>query len=264
MSEVNEVEVAEVAEAPVVEEKKVADTSVSMEEMQEELEKSFQQGPPAEDDPVWENFKKLLEEKTIFEVKVESAVKAGLVAMVEDVRAFIPASKVAATFVEKLEEYKGKKLEVIAITVEPEKKKLVLSARDAIKIKNRAARAEAAAKIKEGDELTGKVDSLKDYGAFIDLGDGVSGLLHVSQISWKRVKTPADVLEVGQEIKAKVIGVKDGKISLSMKALEEAPERAPRKESDRPRRERSEGPSNYSDGSNAGTSLGSLLGGIKF
>ena len=75
--------------------------------------------------------------------------------------------------------------------------------------------------VKVGDVLEGKVDSIKDYGAFIDLGDGISGLLHVSQISNQRVKNPAAVLKEGESVKVKVTGIKDGKISLSKKALEE-------------------------------------------
>ncbi len=65
------------------------------------------------------------------------------------------------------------------------------------------------------------MESLQNYGAFVDLGDGLSGLVHISQISLKRIKSPADVLNVGDEVTVKIIGIKDGKISLSMKALEE-------------------------------------------
>ena len=72
--------------------------------------------------------------------------------------------------------------------------------------------------------LKGTVETLQNYGAFVKLENGLSGLVHVSQISQKRVKLPSDVLEVGQEVEVKVIGIKDGKISLSMKALEEKEE----------------------------------------
>ena len=111
-----------------------------------------------------------------------------------------------------------------------------------------------------------KEETLKDYGAFIDLGDGVSGLLHVSQIAYKRVKTPADVLKEGQEVETKVIGKDNGKISLSMKALQEAPagyeEKAPRE--GRPSRgdDASDG-FKYEEKGKAVTSLGDILKGIK-
>ena len=99
------------------------------------------------------------------------------------------------------------------------------------------------------------MDSLKDYGAFITLDGGMSGLLHVSQISYKRVEKPADVLNVGDKVKVKVIGNKDGKISLSMKALDDkAPETRPEPEEKivLPKVEK------------ISTSLGSLLKGFKF
>lgn len=265
-----------VAEAPAVEEPaveapaeaevkaepvKVADDNQSMESLGEDLEKSLKAGPPKNDDPIWDKFEELMKAKEIFEVKVESAVKGGVIAFVEEVRAFIPASKLATTFVEKLEEFKGKTIPVTVITVDKEKKKLVLSGRDAAKAKQREARKAAADNIKEGDVLDGKVESLKDYGAFIDLGDGLNGLLHVSQISYKRVEKPSDALKVGEEVKVKVLSNKDGKISLSIKALTEAPEKAPRAE--RPRREKKEDHVEYTEKEGASTSLADLFAGIK-
>jgi len=78
------------------------------------------------------------------------------------------------------------------------------------------------AAVREGDVYTGVVENIKDYGAFVKLNDDVTGLLHISQISHNRVKNPAAALKVGEEIKVKVIGIKEGKISLSKKALEKA------------------------------------------
>ena len=101
--------------------------------------------------------------------------------------------------------------------------------------------------------MTGTVESLQTYGAFIDLGNGLSGLVHISQISDKRIKTPAAVLEVGQSVDVKVIGVKDGKISLSMKALIE------QKEEVKEVQEKVELPK----AENIGTSLGDLFKNIK-
>ena len=80
------------------------------------------------------------------------------------------------------------------------------------------------ASMKVGTVLKGTVETLQNYGAFVKLENGLSGLVHVSQISQKRVKMPSDVLTVGDEVEVKVIGIKDGKISLSMKALEAADE----------------------------------------
>ena len=105
--------------------------------------------------------------------------------------------------------------------------------------------------MKIGTVVKGVVESLKPYGAFVDIGDGMTGLVHVSQISRKRVKTPEDVLKVGDEVEAKVIAVKDGKISLSMKALAEEPE------------EPAEEVFPYREDGKASTSLGALLKDIK-
>ena len=237
----------------------------SMDDLGEALEKSLQAGPPKNDDPVWDKFEQMLADKTIFEVKIDSAVKGGVIAFVDEVRAFIPAGKLSTGYVENLEDYKGKKINVIVITAERDKKNLVLSGRDAAFIEKRAAKAEAIANIKVDDVLDGKVESLKDYGAFIDLGNGVSGLLHVAQISYKRVEKPADVLSVGQEVKVKVLRNEDGKLSLSMKALEEAPARAPREDRPerKPRRKDDAEHIDFTDKGSATTSMADLLSGIK-
>ena len=124
------------------------------------------------------------------------------------------------------------------------------SSREILKEKEKKAREEKIASIKVGSVLTGTVESLQNYGAFVRLEDGISGLVHVSQISQKRIKSPADVLHEGDEVTVKVIGVKDGKISLSMKALEEV-EEEPEEKVEIPKAE------------NIGTSLGDLFKGIK-
>ena len=97
------------------------------------------------------------------------------------------------------------------------------------KEKEKAARDAQIASMEVGTVLKGTVETLQNYGAFVKLENGLSGLVHVSQISQKRVKMPSDVLTVGDEVEVKVIGIKDGKISLSMKALEEDKEKAEEK-----------------------------------
>ena len=249
----------------------------SMADLKDELEASLKQGPPT-DDPVWARFEELLASKEAIPVKIEAVVKGGVTTTIDGIRAFIPASKAAASRVEDLETLKGLETEAVVITAERAGKKLVLSVRDALRRKEKASRAAAMAECVEGAVLEGVVDSLMDYGAFIKLNNGVSGLLHVSQISHERVAKPSDVLKEGDPITVKIIGVKDGKISLSKKALEEAParkERAPR--GDRPEREPREGDRerrprerrereevfNYKETGKASTSLGDLLSGIK-
>ena len=239
----------------------------TMKDFEKEIAESFKSKKQLEDADAgkWEKFAKMLEDSEKFTVTVAEAVKGGVVAMVEEVRGFIPASHLSTQHVENLEDFVNKELEVLLVTVDPEKKRLVMSHRELEKASRKSGKAEKLASINVGDVLTGKVESLKDYGAFIDLGDGVSGLLHVSQISYKRVKTPADVLKEGQEVEVKVVGKDNGKISLSMKALQEAPagyeEKAPRE--GRPGREDPSDGFKYEEKGKAVTSLGDLLKGIK-
>ena len=196
----------------------------SMDDFKEELEESFQKQKNAkrQDMASWEKVVADLEQKREFEIEISEVVKAGVTATVEGLRAFIPASQLSLTFVDEkdLPEWAGKKLMVRVITADPENNRLVLSAKAILKEEEAKLRAEKMENVKAGLITEGTVESLKDYGAFVKIDDGITGLLHVSQISQKRVKSPADVLKVGQIIRVKVTDVKDGRISLSMKALE--------------------------------------------
>lgn len=172
----------------------------------------------------WNVVKGYLENKTVLPVKIEGIVNGGAIAMVEGLRGFIPASRLSLSYIEDLESYLLKDIEVQVIDVDQAENKLVLSARELLKEKERKAKEEKISNLQVGAVMTGTVDSLQTYGAFIQLEDGLSGLVHISQISQKRIKSPKDVLNVGDEVQVKVIGIKDGKISLSMKALEEVEE----------------------------------------
>ena len=169
----------------------------------------------------WDKLKKYLEEKTVLTVKVGGVVKSGVVAYVEGIRGFIPASKLSLHYVENLEEWLGREIQVQVITTDEENKRLVLSAREILREKEDEERKARISNVEVGLVTEGTVESVQSYGAFIDLGGGLSGLVHVSQISDKRVKNPASVLKVGDKVKVKVIAVKDGKLSLSMKALQD-------------------------------------------
>ena len=155
-----------------------------------------------------------------------------------------------------LKEWVGKSIVARVITAEQEGRKLVLSAKELLREKEAEERKEAAALVKVGMVTEGTVETIKDYGAFVNLGKGVTGLLHVSQISQKRIKTPSEVLKEGDTVKVKVIKVADGRISLSMKALEESasPEAA---------EEREEVSFKLPKSENIGTGLGDLLKGLK-
>lgn len=169
----------------------------------------------------WNVVQRYMENKTTLPVKVEGIVNGGAIAMVEGLRGFIPASRLSLSYIEDLETYLLKDIEVRVIEVNQAENRLVLSAREILREKEKKAMEEKIANVKVGSVVKGKVESLQTYGAFVRLEDGLSGLVHVSQISRKRVKSPKDVLSVGDEVTVKIIGLKDGKISLSMKALEE-------------------------------------------
>ena len=210
-----------------------------------DLEEHFDDANP------WNMVADYLENKTVLTVKIEGVVNGGVIAMVEGIRGFIPASQLSLSYVENLEDFLTKEIEVQVIEANQADNRLILSARDLLKAKEKAAKEALIASVEVGSVMTGTVESLQNYGAFIDLGNGLSGLVHVSQISDKRIKTPAAVLEVGQSVDVKVIGVKDGKISLSMKALIEKKEEEVVEKVVIPKAE------------NIGTSLGDLFKNIK-
>lgn len=172
----------------------------------------------------WNVVQRYMENKTVLPVKVEGIVNGGAIAMVEGLRGFIPASRLSLSYIQDLESYLLKDIEVRVIEVNQAENRLVLSAREILREKEKKAMEEKIANIKVGSVVKGKVESLQTYGAFVRLEDGLSGLVHISQISRKRIKSPKDVLSVGDEVTVKIIGIKDGKISLSMKALEEKDE----------------------------------------
>ncbi|MBT9778120.1 S1 RNA-binding domain-containing protein [Clostridium sp. MCC353] len=232
----------------------------SMDDYAAELEASYKEYDErrsnqvyvAEEDPqaeAWQNLGQMKEDRTVVKVKIKEIVKGGAIAYVDEMKAFIPASQLSLEYIEKLDEWVGRYVEALVITVDPENKRLVLSAKELLKERAEAEKQEKLAQIQAGQVVEGVVDSLKPYGAFVNLDNGLSGLLHISQISSQRIKHPGAVLKEGQSIKVKILSVADGKISLSMKALE--PEDEPEEKFD------------YKENGSAFTGLGDLLKGIK-
>ena len=175
----------------------------------------------AQQDTAWDVLKTYLEEKKELTVKVSEVVNAGVVAYVEGIRGFIPASQLSLQYVEDLAPFQGRQLNVRVITVDPEKQKLVLSAKEILREQEKEAHDHKVAMIVPGTILNGTVESLQPYGAFVALQDGLSGLVHISQICEKRIKKPSEVLKAGDKVKVKVLNTNDGRISLSIKAAEE-------------------------------------------
>ena len=173
----------------------------------------------ADDVLAWEKLQQLKEDQTILDVTVKGIVKSGVVAYVEGVRGFIPASKLSLHYVEDLEEYLNQPIQVRVFEVDKAKKRLILSAKEILREKAEEERRAKVSNVQVGLVTEGTVESIKPYGAFVDLGNGLSGLVHISQVSEKRIKDCSSVLSVGDKVKVKVIAIKDGKLSLSMKAL---------------------------------------------
>lgn len=202
----------------------------------------------------WDVLKQYKEDKKEIPVKITQTVKGGAVAYVEGIRGFIPASQLDISYVEDIDSYQGKKLTVRVTEVDQSKTKLILSAKEILKEKKKEEHDHKIAMLVPGTIVEGIVESLQPFGAFVDIGDGLSGLVHISQISEFRIKKPSEVLKVGDKVKAKILNTNDGKISLSIKA---AAEETGGTEDTAKEAEM------YSSKETVGTSLGDLLKGLK-
>ena len=207
----------------------------------------------ANDVLAWEKLQQMMDEQTTVKVRIKESVPAGVITYLEGIRAFIPASQICLDYVEETDSWIGKEIEARIITVNPEKEKLVLSGKVVAKEAEQEERNHKISMIVPGSVLEGTVESLMPYGAFVNLGDGLSGLVHISQICERRIKKPSEVLKEGQKVKVKVLNTNDNKISLSMKALEEEMiDTEPVEELEA-----------YTSTESAGTSLGDLLSKLK-
>lgn len=210
-----------------------------------DLEEHFDDANP------WNLVADYMEKGTVLSLKVEGVVNGGVIVMVEGLRGFVPASQLSLSYIENLEDYLLQDIQVQVIEADQAANRLILSARGLLKAKQKAEKEALIASVKVDSVVTGAVESLQNYGAFVRLENGLSGLVHISQISDKRIKAASDVLTVGQSVEAKVIGVNNGKISLSMKALIEPKEEEIVEKVEIPKAE------------NIGTSLGDLFKNIK-
>ena len=221
------------------------------EKLQEQTESMADYEAHFDDANPWNVVARYQEEGTNLHVKVEGIVNGGVIAMVEGLRGFIPASRLS--YIEDLETYLLKEIDVRVIEANQAEGRLILSAREILREQKKAEDAKKLASVQVGSVVKGTVESLQSYGAFVRLENGLSGLVHISQISTQRIKSADQVLHVGDEVDVKVIGIKDGKISLSMKALtaEGEPEEPVEK-------------FEYKETGEATTGLGALLKGLKF
>ncbi|MDQ0257497.1 small subunit ribosomal protein S1 [Evansella vedderi] len=165
----------------------------------------------------WEDMVGKLASGETFEAVVADVVKGGLVVDV-GVRGFIPASLVERHFVEDFSDYKGRTLQLKVVEMDKEKNKLILSQRAVLDEEATARKRQTLANIRPGEILEGTVQRLTDFGAFVDIG-GVDGLVHISQMAHHHVESPSEVINEGDTVKVKVLGVDpdNERISLSIK-----------------------------------------------
>jgi small subunit ribosomal protein S1 len=180
---------------------------------------------------IWNEAEKALREKRQLDLPVKEANKGGLIIEWQGISGFLPASQLSAEhyprvdggdkdrIFEELQRLVGKKISVMVITADPKEGKLIFSEKGT----GQKEKQEIVGRYAVGDEIEGNVTGIVDFGVFIKVADGLEGLAHISELDWGLVEDPRKLFTVGEHVRAKVIEVKDGKISLSIKALKENP-----------------------------------------
>ncbi len=180
---------------------------------------------------VWGEALDAVKEKKVIEVLVQEANKGGLIITWQGIQGFLPASQLKAEhyprvtdgdkdrILEELKKLVGVKLDVTIITAIPNEGKLIFSE----KIQQEKEKEKIVGKYKVGDELHGDVTGIVDFGIFVKVEEGLEGLVHISELDWSLVEDPKQLFKVGEKVKVKVIEVKEGKVSLSIKALKPNP-----------------------------------------
>src|SRR5512142_3169747 len=172
----------------------------------------------------WIDLEQAMEEGRIVEGYVSGKVKGGLTAMVNGIRAFLPGSLVDTRPVKDTTPYENKTMELKVIKLDRKRNNVVVSRRAVLEATQGADRESLLENLKEGAVVKGIVKNITDYGAFVDLG-GIDGLLHITDLAWRRVKHPSEILSVGDEVEAKVLKFDQEKnrVSLGLKQLGEDP-----------------------------------------
>ncbi|MBI1974403.1 MAG: S1 RNA-binding domain-containing protein [Candidatus Zambryskibacteria bacterium] len=179
----------------------------------------------------WSEAEDAIREKRVFELPVVDANKGGLIINWQGLTGFLPASQLKPEhyprisdgdkdkILDELKKLVGEKLSVTIIATAPKEGKLIFSE----KSPETRDKEDIVSKYALGDELVGEVTGLVDFGIFVKIEEGLEGLVHISEIDWGLVENPKAMFKIGQKVKIKVIEIKDGKISLSIKALKENP-----------------------------------------
>lgn len=172
----------------------------------------------------WDRLTEVLKDDKAFEIVVKQVVKGGVIADLYGLRAFIPASQLSVKYVSDLNEFLGKTLLVKIIELDKSKSRIVLSRKEIERLEFEKKKEKLWSSISKGDKVKGVVSRLTGFGAFIDLG-GVEGLAHISELSWRRIKNPSEVVAVGDCVEVYVLNADKDKnrISLSLKDTKKNP-----------------------------------------
>ncbi|NHN28745.1 30S ribosomal protein S1 [Paenibacillus agricola] len=176
-----------------------------------------------DNEKAWEQLQSDMENKTILEAKVAEVVKGGLVVDV-GLRGFVPASMVERNFVEDFSDYKGRTLKLRVKEMDREKNKVILSQKDVLDEEFEVKKKEIISGLTIGQELSGTVQRLTQFGAFVDIG-GIDGLVHISEMAWHHVETPSEVVKEGDLVNVQILKLDPAneRISLSIKATQPGP-----------------------------------------
>ena len=172
----------------------------------------------------WEKIQERYVEGCMVTGTIKAAIRGGLLVTIDDVEAFLPSSQIESVPVKDLDPYIGQTMDLKVIKISSERRNLIVSRREIVEGTLAEKRAELFSTIQKGEIRMGRVKNLTDFGAFVDL-DGVDGLLHVTDMSWGRLKNPSELLKVGQEIKVMVLDIdrERERISLGLKQTEANP-----------------------------------------
>ena len=172
----------------------------------------------------WNDLDKAMEDGTLVSGVISGSVKGGLTVTVNGIRAFLPGSLVDIRPVKDTTPYQGKQMEFKVIKLDRKRNNVVVSRRAVLEASQGAERQALLETLKEGAVVKGIVKNITDYGAFVDLG-GIDGLLHITDLAWRRVKHPSEVLTVGDEVEAKILKFDQEKnrVSLGIKQLGDDP-----------------------------------------
>ncbi len=216
------VELSEFGETtPVIGDK----VTVMLRELENDKTNTVVLSKKAADDKIrWEKILNRYTEGCVVTGTIKSAVRGGLLVAIDDVEAFLPGSQVEVAPVKELEPYVGQTYDFKVIKISNERRNLIVSRRELIEGTMAEKKAELLASLQKGEVKKGRVKNITDFGAFIDL-DGLDGLLHITDMSWGRVKHPGEMLKVGQELDVMVLDVDRDRerVSLGLKQCSESP-----------------------------------------